>query len=125
MDILVLAVLVLEHHIKGFGEVLAKVVGGAGLEGFAVGHDVFAGGSVDGAGELFGLGFEAFDHGDGHQFFVSFSVEVECIEDLLPTFFVGGVRSVCFLPEEFGTADERIGALFPADDVVPLVEFEW
>lgn len=76
VDVLVLAVLVLEHHIKGSGEVLAEVVGGAGLEGFAVGHDVFAGGGVDGAGEFFGLGFESFDDRDGHQFFVGFGVEI-------------------------------------------------
>lgn len=108
--------------VEGFGEVLAEVVGGAHLEGFAVLHEGFDAEGDVGAGELFGFGFAAFDDGYGEDVFGEVCVDVEHAEGFFAGLLGGFVGGVAFLPEELGGAEEEAGAHFPAHDVAPLVD---
>jgi len=121
-DVVELAFLALELDVERLSEVLAEVVAGAGLEGEAILHHGFYGVRSQGAGELFGAGFDTLDDGHGHNVFGHFGVDIEHADDLFQRFFMRGVGGVAFLPEELRGAEEHAGAQFPADDVGPLVE---
>ena len=73
------------------------------------------------AGELLRLRLHALDHRHGHHVLGDFGIDVEHAQHFLQRLFVGGVRGVAFLPEEFGGAQEHARAQLPADDVGPLV----
>ena len=115
--------LVGERNIKCLGEVLAQVVGRAGLQGAAVLHHGFDAVGAQGAGELLAVGFEAAQDGQGHFFFDEVGIDV--IEDHKRFGLglgLGGMDGVAFLPEELGGAQERAGAHLPTHDVGPLVD---
>ena len=115
--------LVGERDVEGFGEVLAQVVGRAGLQGATVLHHGFDAVGAQGAGELLAVGFEAAQNGQGHFFFDEVGIDV--IEDHQRFGLglgLGGMDGVTFLPEEFGGAQERPGAHLPTHDIGPLVD---
>lgn len=96
------------------------------MDAAASGGDVaFAGCGEEAAGEFLFFGFAALDGWDGEELGVYAAVPVEDGHDFG---FGGGTGLVCgvaFLPEELAGAEEGLWVLeFPADDGVPLVEFE-
>ena len=47
------------------------------------------------------------------------------LKNLLFSLWLGQVRGVAFLPQEFSSSQERLRVLeLPSDDGIPLVEFE-
>ena len=121
LDVLLLAVLVQELDVKGAGEVVAEVVGGAGLQGLAVVHHGLHGVGRARAGELLQLGLAAHEHGDGEHVLRKVAVDLQHLQGLLLGLLRRGVDGVPLLPEEFGGAQEEARALLPAHDVAPLV----
>ena len=120
--ILVRAVLVEELYIERFGEVSAEVVRGTRLQTLAVVHHRFHRVGRLSAREFFLFGFLTDKH--GHREYVpgEFFVNVQHFQGFFLRFLGGGVEGVTFLPEEFGSAEERAGGFFPAHDVSPLID---
>ena len=116
------ALLVLELDIAGLGEILAKVVGGASLEGLAVLHHRLDAERVDRTWEAFAFGLAAHDHRHRHVVLGEVRVDLEHLVGLLDRFGLGRVDRVAFLPEELGGAKKEARAHLPADDVGPLVD---
>ncbi len=112
----------LELDLERLGEVLAEVVGGAGLERLVVLHQRLAGVGPQRAGELLALGLAPGDHRHRHPLLHEAPVEPEDQERLLLRLRLGGVGGVALLPEELGGAQEEPGAHLPADHVAPLVD---
>ena len=121
MGVLQLVVPAGKGHVIGPGELVAKVVAGAGLEGLAVLHHGFDGVGGFGAGELFLLSLAAGDHGDGQSVPAEVHIAVQLLFSLGDGFLSGLMDGVAFLPPEFTAAEEGAGGLFPADDAAPLV----
>jgi len=124
VDELVLVVSIDEGDLLSLGKVLAKVVGGSGLDGFFVLDHGFDGESGVGAREALGFGFLSHDDRDGEEVTEGIRVELMDHVGFLESFFLGLMGGVAFLPEEFGSAEEETGAHFPAHDVGPLVDEE-
>ena len=93
---------------EGLREILAEIVGGAGLERFAVAHHGFDGEGLVGAGETLGVGFAAGDHRDGGFLHCEIRIDVQHLAGFEFGFGQRGVRGVPFLPEKFQRAQEKL-----------------
>lgn len=113
-------------YLEHLGKVLAQLVAGRGLNASAV--LVYPGldrSSVEGPGELLGLGLCALNHRDCKEVLVNLPVELENCVDKGIGFGLCSVGSMALLPEEFAGANERRRMLeLPPDDAGPLVEQE-
>ncbi len=111
-----------EADVLRFGEILAQVVGGAGLDRLAILYHGFNGESHDRAGESFVFGFFTGDDGNGQVVAQEFLVEAVDRAGFGDGFVAGFMGGVAFLPEELGRAEEQARAHFPTHDVGPLVD---
>ena len=117
---------VFDRNAEHLGEVLTKAVGCRSLNSTPSGGDVpLTGGGEEASGELLLLSLTAFDGWDGEEFRVNARVPFENLENFFFSVFLGNMCCVAFLPEEFAGAEERLRVLkFPADDRIPLIQFE-
>ena len=98
---------ILDLDVEHLGEVLAETVGGSGLDSSTGGRDeTFDGGGEETSGELLVLGFDSLDHGDGEEFLVDSTVEVEDLVDFGFGFGSSEEGGVSFLPEELSSSEE-------------------
>ena len=63
-------------NVKGFGEVLSEVMGGAGLQSLPIVHQGFHGIGCGSAGKFFFFAFLAYDNWNGHNVLCHFTVDV-------------------------------------------------
>jgi hypothetical protein len=112
----------LEPDFVAPGEVLAQVVGRAGLQRTTVAHQGLDRIGTIGSGELLTLRLLTVDDGHGQFGFG----EVLVNRQHLPRFLLGLLRGfvcrVTLLPQELGGAQEQPCHLLPADHVRPLVD---
>src|SRR5271156_4317326 len=109
-------------NFERFREVLAEIVGGAGLQRFAVAHHGFDGEGLVGAGETLGVGFASGNYRDGGFLPGEIRVDVQHLAGFEFGFGQRGVRGVAFLPEKLQRSQEELGAQFPAHHAVPLID---
>lgn len=89
---------------------LTKTVGCRGLNTPACGwNETFDGSGVVGARELLVHGLCALYDGNSQQILVDVRVPVENLQNLRTCIFLGEMRSMAFLPEEFARSDEGHG----------------
>ena len=110
-----------EGDVKSFGEAVAEVVAGAGLERLVVVHHALDGVGLLGAVELLLVGLLALDHGHGQDVFQEVSVDVQHLLGLGAGFLGGGVHGVALLPQELPVTQEGAAGLLPAQHGAPLV----
>ena len=108
-------------HIVGPGELVAKIVAGAGLKGLVVLHHGLNGVGRLGPGELFLIGLAALYHGHSQGIPAEIGVAVQLLLRLGNGLLSGLVDGVALLPPELTGAQEGTGGLFPPDDGAPLV----
>src|SRR5207244_4478077 len=101
---------------------LPERVRGARLQGVPITHHGFNGEGRLGPSELLGLGLAAGNDWDGQLLLRELPVDLQHAEDFLHGLFLGAVRRMAFLPEEFRCPQEQARALLPADDVVLKAE---
>lgn len=88
-------------------------------------YESFNGSGIQSPREFLFIGFDTLDNGYCEKFFVYTTVESEYIENFGVCFLFCEVCGVTFLPKEFTGSEEGLGVFeFPADDGVPLIEFE-
>mmetsp|Transcript_9139 Transcript_9139/g.26676 ORF Transcript_9139/g.26676 Transcript_9139/m.26676 type:complete len:420 (+) Transcript_9139:648-1907(+) len=121
---LALALLVLELHIEGLGEILAKEVRGATLQCPAILHERLDGVRLHGAGEALRRALGARRERHGEQVLHYVGVHLQHFAGGGVSLLGRGVRRVALLPEELGAAQERPRAHLPAHDVGPLVKLQ-
>ena len=109
-------------NLEGFREILAEIVRSAGLEGLAVAHHGFDRKGLIRSGETLGIGLAARDDGDGGFVHCKVGVDVQHLARFGFRFGQRGVRGVALLPEKFERAEEKLGAKFPADHAIPLID---
>ena len=115
-------VLRLVGDIERARKVIAKIVGGAGLQGAAVLHHRLDGEGSVGTGKALVGRLLARQGGKCQYLFGEVRVDAEHREGKSTSILRCGVGSVAFLPKEFGRAEERARTLLPAHNVAPLVE---
>ena len=116
-----LVVLVGVGDIKGPGEAVAEIVGGAGLEGLPVVHHALDGIGGLGAVELLLVGLLAPGDGHGQHVFTEVGVDVQHLPGEVLGFLRSGVHGVAFLPQKLPVTQEGPGGLLPAQHAAPLV----
>ena len=116
---------VLELDFKGFGKVVAEVVGGTCLQALAVVHHRFDGVSSLCAGKLFRVGLFAADNRHSQLLLTEVSIDIQDALGFRDCILSGFVHGVAFLPEEFAGTQERTGGFFPTNDAAPLVVQLW
>jgi hypothetical protein len=117
---------VFKFNLEHLGKVLAKAVGGSGLNTSTRSrHKGFNSGGVISSREFFIFSLFAGNDRNSQQFFIDFLVEIQNVHDFSGSFFFGSKDSVTFLPEEFSGSDKGCGLFeFPSDHICPLVELQ-
>jgi hypothetical protein len=122
VDVLQLVVLVQELDAESLGELLAEVVGGAGLQGALVAHHSLDGVAGQGAGELLRHALLAGDDRHRHLGLGKFLIYIQHAQGLFHSLLGRGMGGVPLLPEELRGAQEEPRAHLPAHDIGPLVD---
>ena len=108
-------------NVIGAAELIAKIVAGAALQGFAVLHHGFDGIGSLSTGKLFLIGLAAFQHGDAQIMLGKVGIAVQLLLGLSLGLLGSLVDGVAFLPPELTGAQERASGFFPANHAAPLI----
>ena len=95
------------------------------LQSLSVLHQSFNAISFNSTGEPFIWRFYPFHHWDAHPFFSKFGINTQYHFRFLDSFSTGSMGSVPFLPEEFGSTEEKPCPHFPPKYICPLVYEQW
>ena len=91
------------------------------LKGLSVLHQSLDCHGVKGSGESLVRALVAYNHRKGHPIAGKVRIDIHHLCSLVNSLLLGSMGCVAFLPEEFGSAEEKPCTHFPTNNISPLV----
>ena len=113
--------LIYKLNIKCLGKVLSEEMRCTALQCFSILHHSFDGISIKCTGKTFVSGFYTFHYRNSHVFLSKFAVYIQHSDRFFLCLFACSMSGMSFLPQEFGSTQEKTGTHFPTENVCPLI----